>query len=281
MSVPNPRIQISQYDLNEITLIFQPIIKKCSRYGEYKLRKEFYPHKKSLDKLNYNCKQCDAEYYQTNKKPLTPEQKERHRIASLKYFRNNKEKYKDYHKRPERKEYNKLYRERNKEKLKEQARQRYYNNKKNVEWLEKKRAKGREFSKQYAKKYPDKVRETDNRCKHNRRKKDIGFRIKTNLRNRLVKVLKNVNKSASTIKLLGCSIEYLKEHLQNQFTDGMSWKNYGSGKGKWSIDHKIACINFDLRKEEEQRKCFNWKNLQPLWVEENSRKGGKLEYSKS
>jgi hypothetical protein len=73
------------------------------------------------------------------------------------------------------------------------------------------------------------------------------------------------------MKLVGCSIIFLKRYLQKQFTVGMTWKNYG----KWHVDHKIPCCQFDLSKESEQRKCFHWTNLQPLWARENLRKGRK------
>ena len=71
--------------------------------------------------------------------------------------------------------------------------------------------------------------------------------------------------SESTKKLLGCSIEFLKQHLESQFTDGMNWANYG----KWHIDHILPCASFDKSKPEEQSKCFNYSNLQPLWALDN------------
>jgi hypothetical protein len=73
------------------------------------------------------------------------------------------------------------------------------------------------------------------------------------------------------MELIGCNIKFLKKYLKKQFKSGMSWSNYG----KWHIDHIIPCIKFDLRKESEQRKCFNYSNLQPLWAEDNRRKGNK------
>lgn len=78
-------------------------------------------------------------------------------------------------------------------------------------------------------------------------------------------------KIESTVELLGCDTNKLKQHLESQFKLGMSWDNYGL----WHIDHKSPCAKFDLSKEEEQRKCFNFKNLQPLWAEENLSKGSK------
>ena len=105
-----------------------------------------------------------------------------------------------------------------------------------------------------------------------RRKTDINFKILCNLRKRIWNVLRNNSKSEHTITMLGCSIEQLRGYLEKQFTTGMNWNNYG----KWHVDHIKPCASFDLSKSEEQRKCFNWKNLQPLWAEENLRKGANL-----
>lgn len=54
----------------------------------------------------------------------------------------------------------------------------------------------------------------------------------------------------------------------------MSWNNYG--KNGWEIDHIIPCSYFDLTKEENQRICFNYRNLQPLWASENNTKKAKV-----
>ena len=72
-------------------------------------------------------------------------------------------------------------------------------------------------------------------------------------------------KSASTIKLLGCTIEEFKIHLEKQFKPGMNWSNYG----EWHVDHIQPCITFDLSKKLEQSKCFHYTNLRPLWKLEN------------
>lgn len=106
-----------------------------------------------------------------------------------------------------------------------------------------------------------------------RRELDIGFRIKSNLRGRISHLLKQT-KSKSSLKLLGCSVEFLKEHLESKFTKGMNWNNYG--KGGWVVDHIIPCVSFDLSKPSEQRKCFNYKNLQPLWEIDNLYKHAKI-----
>ena len=74
------------------------------------------------------------------------------------------------------------------------------------------------------------------------------------------------------MELIGCSIPKLRQHLENQFTFGMNWKNYGFG---WHVDHRLPCSSFDLPNEEEQLKCFNYQNLQPMWASENKKKGAK------
>lgn len=104
-----------------------------------------------------------------------------------------------------------------------------------------------------------------------RRKKDIKFRILCNLRKRIWKVLKENSKSQTTLELLSCSIEKLKAYLESKFKKGMTWSNYG----KWHIDHIRPCVSFDLSIPEEQKKCFHYTNLQPLWAEENLKKGKK------
>lgn len=106
-----------------------------------------------------------------------------------------------------------------------------------------------------------------------RRKNDKNFKILMSLRARIPNALKGNPKIATTMKLVGCSIEFLKQHLQNQFKKGMAWNNYG--RYGWHIDHKIPCCSFDLSKMSEQRKCFNYKNLQPLWAKENCSKNRK------
>src|SRR5208283_3555102 len=46
---------------------------------------------------------------------------------------------------------------------------------------------------------------------------DIQFWLVGNLRSRLYKAIKNNQKSGSAVRDLGCSIEFLKQHLEAQF----------------------------------------------------------------
>jgi len=96
-------------------------------------------------------------------------------------------------------------------------------------------------------------------------------KVARNLRNRLYKLLKGEISSLHTKDLVGCSLEFLKQHLESQFKDGMTWDNYGI----WHVDHIRPCESFDFRMAEEQKKCFFWTNLQPLWGPENISKNAK------
>ena len=98
------------------------------------------------------------------------------------------------------------------------------------------------------------------------------FKLKDQLRHRIYKALKGYSKSKKTLELLGCSLDFLRLYLQSKFQPGMSFSNYG----KWHIDQIIPCARFNLQDPEEQKKCFNWKNLQPLWAEENIKKSDKI-----
>ncbi len=108
----------------------------------------------------------------------------------------------------------------------------------------------------------------------NRRKVDVQCRLGCLLRSRINDVLRGKSKSLSTMKLLGCSLEYLKVYFESKFQDGMTWEN--RGRWGWHIDHLTPCVSFDLTKPEEQRQCFHYTNLQPLWAKDNLIKGSKI-----
>jgi HNH endonuclease. len=59
----------------------------------------------------------------------------------------------------------------------------------------------------------------------------------------------------------------------------MSWDNYG--RDGWHIDHIRPCASFDLTDPEQQRQCFHYTNLQPLWAADNIRKGAKWQPPKA
>lgn len=128
------------------------------------------------------------------------------------------------------------------------------------------------YSKQYRQKHKDKIRIKNRAYTIKKYYSDINFRLTVLLRGRLWKAITRNSKQSSSLTLLGCTIDELKIHLEKQFTKGMTWKNYG----KWHIDHIKPCCSFDLTDFEQQKLCFHYTNLQPLWAKDNIRKNGKV-----
>jgi hypothetical protein len=147
----------------------------------------------------------------------------------------------------------KAYREKNKEKI--------------SEYRKKRREADPEKSREECRKYYNSNKEKFLERRRNKLKTDIGFKMRTNLCRRINHSIKKGFKSKSTLELLGCSVDYLKTHLESQFKEGMSWDNYGH-RG-WHIDHIRPCASFDLTDPEQQKECFHYSNLQPLWHQDN------------
>ena len=95
-----------------------------------------------------------------------------------------------------------------------------------------------EYGKEYRKKNIKKCRATVRKYNKNRRKTDVLFKLRGNMSNNLVSLLKkrNTTKKGKTEIMLGYTVKELKEHLEKQFNDQMNWNNYGS---YWQIDHII------------------------------------------
>jgi hypothetical protein len=104
------------------------------------------------------------------------------------------------------------------------------------------------------------------------RERNINLRISENLRSRINLAIRlcNTKKSSRTACLIGCTIAELKVHIERQFVKKMSWDDYG--RRGWHIDHIRPCASFDLTDPEQQKACFHFTNLRPLWAEINHRK---------
>ena len=106
-----------------------------------------------------------------------------------------------------------------------------------------------------------------------KRDEDPAYRVRMNMHARLSQMV--TRKVGNTMELAGCSLNDLCTFLEAEFSSGMTWENYGL-RG-WHIDHIRPCASFNLEDPEEQKKCFHWTNLQPLWAIDNIRKGDKWE----
>jgi len=157
----------------------------------------------------------------------------------------------------------KKYREKNKKKLNEYHKQ----------WSKTKRKELKEYHSKWRDENRVKLNERAKAWYLNRKRTDPGFKLKCNTRTAVYTCLKerNVAKYRSTFQLLGYTIEELMAHLEKQFTEGMTWDNYG----EWHVDHirPMTSFKFESVDDPEFKECWSLSNLQPLWWNDNLSKG--------
>ena len=195
----------------------------------------------------------------------------------------------------EKKDYNKEYREKNKEKIAENKKKWCEVNKekikkrreeykeinkeviseKNKEYREKNKEKIKEYReknkekiKEYRKEYRKKNRDKINEYERNKRKVDELYWLKTKLRSTISDSLryKGYTKNTKTFEILGCTFEELKVYLESKFEPWMNWENRGLYNGEpnygWDIDHIIPLSIGNTM--DEIIKLNHYTNLSPL-----------------
>ncbi len=195
----------------------------------------------------------------------------------------------------EQKEYNKQYRELNKETIQDYKKEWYEKNKETVQenvkkWkkenkevLKEKNKKYREENKdkikkwkeenkekikEQRKKYREQNRDKINQYEKKKRKEDPLYWLRNNIRSNITTMLsrKGYTKNSKTIEILGCSFEEFFLYLESKFEPWMSWENRGQYNGTpnygWDIDHIIPSSSGLT--EDEIIKLNHYTNLQPL-----------------
>lgn len=202
-----------------------------------------------LIKLYMNCEKCNNIFTQKSKhhKFCCGECRDTHYIET--------------HKK-EKQLYDKRYREKNKEKKRLQDKM----------WRENNKSRKAKNNRLWRKKNPESNRLSQYKDYHKNKKHNPNFKLRKSIRDRIYSALKGNSKTSSSLGLLGCSVNECWNHLENKFKPGMTRENHGS---VWHIDHIKPCCAFDLSKESEQKKCFHYTNLQPLFIEENLKKSGR------
>ena len=140
-------------------------------------------------------------------------------------------------------------------------------------WYRENKERSLSSSKKYHRENREKIKEYEREYKRIRRE-DPKYRAERRVRHRVWKAIKRfgANKKSNTFDVVGCSQADLVNHIQSQFYGGMSWENYG----QWHIDHIIPLAS--AKTEDELIALFHYTNLQPLWAEENMRKGARVDY---
>ena len=219
-------------------------MKKCNKCGIEKLLNGFNKNQANKDKLSYKCKECDKKQSKGYKETNPNYMKGWHEINpnyNINYYQDNSNYFK---------EKNKEYREKNSEC-----------------WVE--------YWKEYNKKYKENNPNYCKEYKQTRRKNDPIYKLQEGIRSNISNSFKRAcsgkySKRAKTIEMLGCEFEYFIQHIQSQFTEGMTLENYG----KWHLDHIIPISS--AKTEDEIIKLNHYTNFQPLWWWENIKKGDKF-----
>lgn len=133
-----------------------------------------------------------------------------------------------------------------------------------------------ERQREHCRQYSKQNREVINARRRRRMASNPCEKIVKSLRDRLHGLVKlgKGTKVQHTRDLYGCTVEELRAHLESLFKPGMSWANYGFHG--WHIDHIRPCVSFDMSDAAQQRACFHYSNLQPLWRFENQSKGSRF-----
>jgi hypothetical protein len=136
-------------------------------------------------------------------------------------------------------------------------------------------AKAKERAKVYRKENIEAARAAVRKWGRNNSQKRNAYRatkpsikVVNGLRSRLRELV--LHRASHMNDLIGCTGQQLVAHLEAQFLPGMNWDNYGLFG--WHVDHIRPCASFDFSDPEQQRQCFHYTNLQPLWAADNLRK---------
>lgn len=129
--------------------------------------------------------------------------------------------------------------------------------------------------KEYVKQRTQKRRPQINERIRAKYRDDINFRLRNIMAGRITKAVRNQKHYRKWVDLLGYDIDDLKRTLEQKFTDGMNWNNYGNyidenGNKQlgWEIDHIKPLNQFNITSYEceDFKRAWALDNLQPLWA---------------
>ena len=225
--------------------------------------------------------------YAKFKASTDPSYVEARKQSARKWRENNKKYKKDYYEKNKEKilAVNKTWSLTNKDKVKKIQKKYALNNSEQIKTTRK-----TSYAKHKQKRYKTfKVWLSKNPEKLKQYRKTHRLKVKANknllLRHGVSNAIRNNLRKAHTVKnskseyLLGCTLSFYKEYLQNLFEDWMSWENWGKHKDdgvrRWNIDHIIPLSHFYLADKEQQKKAFHYTNTRPLEAFKNLSEGNR------
>lgn len=143
-------------------------------------------------------------------------------------------------------------------------------------WSKENRDYLREYHTKWREENRDKVNKYRRDYEKNKKDSDPSYKLSCYTRTAIYTCLKerNINKYKNTFDYLPYTLDELMGHLEKQFSNSMSWDNYG----EWHVDHITPMSKFNITSPEDEsfQECWSLSNLRPLWGEENLSKGNKV-----
>jgi predicted nucleic acid-binding Zn-ribbon protein len=273
------------------------LLKQCTKCGIEKSFSEFQKSHKGKFGLQAQCKDCrnsaNRVYKQQNIEKVkaynneyNQAHKELRQVYHKKYYQKNLEKIQQYSsgRRDIKREYDKRRRESNLSEIREYDRYRYRRDIKKIKdrvhryYINNKALCLQRCAQRY--RCNKSIILAKYKIYHRKRlKSDRMYAFKCRLRNNISGAIRRGLKSGGLSKtgksveaILGCSLPEFKICIESQFTDGMSWELFFTGK--LHIDHIVPIVLATT--EEEVIKLNHYTNLQPLWAKDNLRKGARI-----
>src|SRR6478736_618809 len=187
------------------------VTKKCTKCLEDKDLTFFGKKKNTKDGLNFVCKPCvsvaSKKAYELNS--------DKKKASAKAYYEANKTEVLSKRDSEVQKEKSKKWREENREWDLTYKKEYRKNNKVEIQ--------------KYDKEYKSRNKEQIQAQRKVRLKEDPLFKLRINVAKRLGEAIRNSGntKTRNFESALGCTYEFLKDHLSSQFTEGMTWDNYG------------------------------------------------------
>jgi hypothetical protein len=178
----------------------------------------------------------------------------------------------------DRKEYQRQYREKNKEKIAAKQKEKYEKKKEVYKQMMKENYKNnkesrKKLAREYYAEHKEETKLYPSQCKEYWREQQRKSRatphgrILSRLRSRIYYALNGKCKSQKTEVLIGCTVDFFLDYIRSKLVAPMTWE--GVLSGEVHIDHIRPCSSFNLEDENEQRLCFHYTNLQPLMALDN------------
>ena len=272
------------------------ILKKCINCQEIKLIDDFNIDRKSKDEHRAKCKKCNNERARQLRNANLEKAREKSRRwaktnpskireMSLKWRTTNPERSRELNRKAKAKKriilillicllYSKASVDNYKKNIFALRCKR--KSEKSKIWYKNNLDKVREYGLKWKKENPDRRRLINQKADKKRMSTPKG-KLSRNISVAIRETLRKDRRGWNWEDLVGYTVDQLKRHIEKKFKPGMTWGKFM--KGEIHIDHKIpkSVFNYEKPEDDDFKRCWALKNLQPLWAFDNISKHDRLD----